>query len=278
MTAKSIMIAIPALDHKVNIYITAWIARLLQRNADATHPHKYQIMMLPGVWPVTYARNLIVQQFLRSPATHLFFLDADQVPLGDCERMFDREEDIVSGSTYLLTTKDDKYLLVGNGFAHTGDEPGHFNPSRARIPADLYQLDASGTGCLLISRRVFEDPAMLAAEPAEDPAKPLTFFQMVSYPWGEVRVGEDLDFTWRAKKLGYSVVLDSTAVFDHTKEVSLGAMLTYAEGQCASLSSTSKQPASQLPTDDSSVPASSSKTNEPSEPSEPGLYETNGQH
>lgn len=274
MIAKSIMIAIPALDQQVNIYLTSWLTRLSARSADPSHPHKYQFIFLPGVFPVMYARNQIANTFLGSTATHLFFLDADQIPLEGCEQMFDLDQDLVTGTTYILTQNGPRYIMLGNAFEHVTDEREMFRPGIPNPPAEVFEADATGTGCLLVARRVFEDERMVVAT-CEDKKSPKVFFDMKLQPTGEVKLGEDIGFTWRAKQLGYSVVLDGRSRFDHSKTIGLGALLSYAEDKCASLSSILKQQASLQPTDDSSVLVSSSKTSETSELSAPEPSKTN---
>jgi hypothetical protein len=64
----------------------------------------------------------------------------------------------------------------------------------------------------------------------DDQAGPAVLFRTVSAPDGTVEVGEDVDFTWRARLLGYSVVLEGSIRCGHQKTVDLGQVEAWAAG------------------------------------------------
>jgi hypothetical protein len=61
-----------------------------------------------------------------------------------------------------------------------------------------------------------------------DGGGPPVLFRTLHDPDGTVDVGEDVDFTWRARQLGYRLVLDATVRCGHHKVVDLGQVEAWA--------------------------------------------------
>lgn len=117
---------------------------------------------------ITRARNALAHGFLKSPCTHLLFVDAD---IGfkpfDMVRMVQADKDIIAG---VYPKKDINWPAVGqaarNGipdkdlWRHTGDfviNVDNAPPEGFNVPTDQpFPVRNAGTGLMLIKRRVLE--------------------------------------------------------------------------------------------------------------------------
>lgn len=79
--------------------------------------------------------------------------------------------------------------IYWNGYKRVGDAYKEYEPKDG-----LQQVDAIGTGCFLIARRVFEHPDMQKGA-----------FTRKLYPDGRVEKGNDIMFCERAKEAGFEV-------------------------------------------------------------------------
>jgi len=123
--------------------------------------------------PISLARNLAVEEFLKSPATHLFFLDSDSVPKADIVlRLLQYDKPVTSG--WYLDRGGHGLPVVLRIIAKVMPkcmkclikEPKKFPDWRAyklgellTIPKEkktgLVKVDGVGAGALLIKREVF---------------------------------------------------------------------------------------------------------------------------
>jgi len=105
----------------------------------------YSFEMPGGESMITRARNNAVARFLKSPATHLFFIDSDQTfDADDVLRMIACGHDLVGA---LIPMKQLETAYVFNA------ETGTFRPDEhGCVPAA-----AVGTGFMLVARRVIEE-------------------------------------------------------------------------------------------------------------------------
>lgn len=165
------------------------------------------------------ARNQVVDAFAKSGDEWLWFVDTDMVFPPDT---LDR----------LLATAETSGARIVGGLCHTSEaKPVMFRllnddleSERVTTWADgqVVEVDATGTGCLLIHRGVFaamkERFAMLPSG-AENP-----------YPWfvdgmtsrkGDP-FGEDTAFCIRARSLGERIVVDTGVRIGHIKQAIIG--------------------------------------------------------
>ena len=176
--------------------------------------HNTKILMTGQ--PVDKARNLIVKKFLEYNSPFLFFLDTD-VCLGRIEIINGREE-VVSDRDALIkmidcATKNNIDILTGIYYRRSDPPvPGIYKyfpdmkpaPGHKPImdyPFDrLFEVDAVGAGCLLVSRKVFE---------------------VVPRPWflfGDVdfnEFSEDFAFNHKAEKYGFKTICMPTIQCKH---------------------------------------------------------------
>lgn len=166
----------------------------------------YEIMVsYPASKPITNNRNMIVQKFLAiKDADYLMMIDADIIPTPDILNLVDFEKDIITPlmfvqqkgtliPLYLRRNKDGIYD-AGNYLEETG----------------LQEVDATGTGCIVIKREVLEK--------VEHP------FENVYDRDGIKKLGNDFNFCKKAKELGFKVWVHLDYVADHISSASLREM------------------------------------------------------
>ena len=149
------------------------------------------------------ARNEITRQAIDAGCEYLWMIDTDQTyPEDTLPKLLAHNVDICGASvhsrwepyrTFMLRGEPGKYLHVGDEVAYSGD---------------LVEVDATGTGCLLIKTSVFEK---------------------IPYPWFEFSrtedgkpVGEDINFCSKARKAGIKVHVDSSIEVGHLAVINIG--------------------------------------------------------
>lgn len=173
---------------------------------------------------ITNARNEITAKFLAHPEQPdwLWFIDTDMVFQPDVlDRLVDAahptERPVVGALCFSFQNgsyaRPTMYLLRDDGRVGV----------RWEYPRDqLVEVDATGTGCLLIHRSVLE--AMTASD--KWPA---------AYPWfmeshlGETPVSEDITFCIRARSIGFPVHVDTAIKVGHEKTLVLDESVYLAQ-------------------------------------------------
>lgn len=116
---------------------------------------------------ITRARNALVQQFLKSPCTHLFFIDADiRFEPGEAKMMVDADKDVICG---IYPKKEINWTAVRNAIkAGVPDDQLKFHTGSFVVNLVNYQgavtvpvnapveIWEGGTGFMMIKREVFE--------------------------------------------------------------------------------------------------------------------------
>ena len=234
---EHILIALLTFKDSVNVSFLWWVDQLRSLNIDESHPRTYEVMYIPGLRPVSYARNIAVTNFLKNPtADRLWFIDDDLVPTENSIKIFDSDADIVSGLYWLLLMKEGKPTLSTAIYDKVSGGFDQINPKNRLIGQDIIPIDAAGTGTLLIKRRVLEDVRMLnssqyiSAEGQLTELKPeeaLPIFRTLHRTNGSEERSEDIDFVWRAKQLGFQCECVLDARFYHKKEVLIDWLVGY---------------------------------------------------
>lgn len=151
--------------------------------------------------PMAYARNVCVERFLESDASHLLFIDADTLPTVDALKLLvDAEKQAITGVYYTQKQDSDgtpKFVTVVARRYPEGLRP-------ISEGFGIERIHASGGGCLLLEREVF---------------------RKVEFPWFEDRSWGDQrgDFLF-CKKLedaGIEMYAHFGIVCRHRKEVDL---------------------------------------------------------
>jgi len=161
-------------------------------------PPQSAIIFLAGM-PFDHARNSACQQVLQSGFTWLFFLDDDVIPPPNViPTLMSRGKDIISGLYYRRADPIMPVML-----ADTKPKPSFITNFQ---PGSIVEADMVGAGCLLIHRRVLE------RVPAPK------FEWLIDYDGvhtdrnipEDTRCSEDFAFCRKAKKLGFSVSVDTS--------------------------------------------------------------------
>lgn len=161
--------------------------------------------------PTSSNRNLTARNFRYSDwqADFLLMIDADQSPRGDfLEWVFKGHDVVIFPTPIWKPTIKDENPIVWN--LQVDDDKEWIAP-RLPNPLDVEALDVrgGGTGMILINRKVIEHPAMRWP------------FRDVFDDDGVRTSGHDLEFCYRAKELGFSVVAAIPVYSGHYKTVDL---------------------------------------------------------
>ena len=209
LAGKKLFIGIPAYDHKVSLKQAISLMRFAQQ--APAHGIDVSIGSICGCSVVSRARNLLVQDFLESDATELFFVDADiNFQPEDVFRLMawvsEPNIGIAAGipcarkseKTYIVTLDDDNDQVVMN----------HMGLVRAKRVA---------TAFMMIKRKVIEDliernPQWKYHDSRSERDLSAVFDFMVK---DNTYVGEDYLFCDRAREIGYEVWVDPTIKLGH---------------------------------------------------------------
>lgn len=161
---------------------------------NITYPHKK---------PITNNRNHIVQKFLaRKEFDYLMMIDDDIIPPPNIMKLLDFNKDIIVPLMFVM--QEGKVLPLYLKQA----KDGQLEFNREYLDKQgLVPVDATGTGCIIISRRVLE--AM------KHP------FRNEYDSDGIKKLGNDLSFCNRARKLGFQPYIHLDYVADHHSVASL---------------------------------------------------------
>jgi len=144
--------------------------------------------------PIHEMRNTITMRALSMDCTHLIFLDADMVyPPDTITKLVSHDKDVCGALTFKRWPNFEPLLFEGDPYKMTLIDP---------IPDGLCKVTATGTGCLLINTRVFDE---------------------LKYPWFYFSkntdnggpVGEDINFCYDAGKAGFEIFVDCAIRTEH---------------------------------------------------------------
>jgi GT2 family glycosyltransferase len=155
---------------------------------------------------VDKARNVVVDRFLASGREWLLSVDTDIIlPACVVTRLMSRRQPLIGA---LINVNEDKpFPQIYHRIADVGAEPfGVFQIQQEYEPGELIRADATGAGCMLIHRDVFE------AIPGRPPCR---WFQHEAI--GLEIYGEDFTFCKRAKVAGFQLYIDTAVHAGHIK-------------------------------------------------------------
>jgi hypothetical protein len=153
--------------------------------------------------PISYNRNHIVQKFLaQKEYDYLMMIDSDIIPPPNIMKLLDFGKDIIVPLMFVM--QEGKVLPLYLKQA----KDGQLDFDRDYLEKQgLVSVDATGTGCIILSRKVLE---------------------AVKYPFrneydsdGIKKLGLDFNFCLRAKKLGFQSYVHLDYVADHHSTCSL---------------------------------------------------------
>jgi hypothetical protein len=271
---KSIFIATPMFGGQCNYMYMISLINLLNRLGQAGIPAMFEIAANESL--ITKARNILVEGFLKSNATHLLFLDAD---LGfdpdDVMRMIQQDKDIIGGQ---YAKKKINWEVVKNVVNMNPNIPGHsinavvaestFKPVGEVMTFNInepVEVESIATGLMLVKREVFEKMAKELPEieiisggsETMDPKtmtritdphrKAHAYFDVSIDPETRAYTSEDFTFCKRWRQLGGKVFLApwtrTVHVGTYEYVCDLAAVATFAQGPVPELQ---KQPANDV--------------------------------
>lgn len=169
----------------------------------------YQIYLeMPSDRPIENNRNMIVQRFLKSDADYLIQIDNDNVPpenpLKLISLMKEQNIDILSCPVWIYQHK-----LILNIYKLDKTD-GMLVPVDPEKEKGLIEIDATGTGILLTSRKVLE----VIKKP----------FERKYDENGIEELGQDLYFSRKAKNAGFKIFSHLNYISKHYKLIDLGIL------------------------------------------------------
>ena len=171
---------------------------------------RFIIEVLP-VWnrrPVTYARNFLVKEFLDNPVfsecQYLLMVDSDMSTTPNILELALYDKPIIGSLTFMV--KEGQIVPIamrrqGVGYSVVSPLP----------PNALVEVDATGTGCLMIRRDAFA----LLKRP---------FFEYVLDEDGLVQLGNDFYFCMKAKEAGLPIFIHTGYMTAHDQTVNITDM------------------------------------------------------
>jgi len=228
-----VMVGIPTLSGKIPIDLMQGL-----HDAMASTGHSVLLHYERGSTPVDLARNKICKQFLETDCDALWMIDDDTIPPANFAELLSVDADIVTPIIVGAQPMPDGRLGLFN-VAYIQNPAGDWRTMDWEVrDTGVMDIDAAGTGCILIKRAVIEDPRMrlpghfvdvFGKDRVLEETDPPALFEIKRKPNGEWLSGEDLTFCDRAKKLGYSIRLHTGVVCGHIKEVDLKSILLVAD-------------------------------------------------
>jgi hypothetical protein len=241
-----VFIAVPCMDSAIGVNVHNMIVAAAMANANPDSGFYFEWDQSNGRKPVEYARNLLTRRFLETTCEWLYFVDTDMLPP---ENPFDLirsatlgDFDIVVGQALSFrhkTARESEGMKLC-AFIYNDHEKG-FRPVQPGPRERIKPCDAAGTGCMVIHRRVLEDPRLhldpdyVGLDGAlhslnDDDYKSTAdwapaLFRTIRRPNGHALRGEDIDFTWRATQLGYRLAIDLGVRFGHLKRIDIDQAL-----------------------------------------------------
>ncbi len=212
MEDASVVLAVPHTGNWAGYFVDTVLAlRKAQRSSLIRVENK----------PVDVARNMLARGFLENPtATHIFFMDSDQIfPVDALERLLSRGKDVIGGTYFARTENPIPHVYeFGRDNPETGARyyrsmckefaawtkahPEVYGSPKANVfpdtPDSLIRCDALAAGCLLVSRRVFE-------------TIPFPWFEC----WPQSAAGEEFGFCQKARDYGFEVWADFSVQCAH---------------------------------------------------------------
>jgi len=232
---EHILLAPSAGDRRYSDGLLGFIASALNKNSDPYSPHRFSTVIASNIRGYAAMRNFCADRFLKSNCSRLWFLDDDIMPPLNIFQLLETDADICVAPYPFIGNMRPVYLHYADPVSMTGlVEP----------KSDGKALDVTGVGmgCTLIRRVVLEDTRMrystkyIASNGKEMDQKdekgslpPIFRFHLK--PDGQAELGEDFDFSMRAKRLGYSVKVRPDIPCDHLKRIGLNEARKIVEDQ-----------------------------------------------
>jgi len=209
---QSVLISIPT--SPANPYIHKGVVRVLPGlYADKRYRVK---VIFPSHNPFENNLHHIVKDFVAGKFDYWLSIDSDNPPLRNPLDLIVLDKDIMGLPTPVVHFDDD----------HLGDRPVYWNAYKYVLDKDGYKpyepmtglqrVDAIGTGCFIVAKRVFQNREMLKAP-----------FARVLNEDGTVERGNDIAFCERATNQGFEIWAHFDYTCQHFNEVEVNEMVQH---------------------------------------------------
>lgn len=160
--------------------------------------------------PEDDARNGIVERFLQDStrSTHLMMIDDDIIPPPNALQMVLHGKAIVSAVVFTWKDGEPLALLMKWDAEEEGYKQDKSAIEKLNSGERLVTVDATGTGCFVAKREVYENLIT-------------NHFRFQYDSRGRLICGEDFDFYQKVKKLGYSVWVDGAVICGHVGQINI---------------------------------------------------------
>jgi hypothetical protein len=207
LKGRSLFIAVPAYDGKLNIKTAFALAQLMPK--AMSFGINVFLSDMSGCSIITMARNSLVNEFLKTDATDMLFIDSDVVVTpDDVLRLLAQHSgrDVTAGM-YPRRASDKRFFLDMHY-----DETGNLV-----FDGSLLKVNRVGTGFMMISRDIIE--RLIAAHPEwryENKDGNGTVASVFDFTIKDGKfVGEDYLFCDRVREIGGSVWVDVDISLPH---------------------------------------------------------------
>jgi len=160
-------------------------------------------------------RNRVVKKFLETKSDWLLMIDSDEVLTTEAfdkliEVAHEKDRPIVAGLVFASFDTGEPYPMpLPTIFL---DAPEGFLPLHKYDKDSVFQVDAAGTGCLLVHRSVLE-----AMRENADEHQGTDWCWFWDGPINGDWIGEDLQFCRRVRSLGFPIYVHTGAILPHSK-------------------------------------------------------------
>jgi len=162
---------------------------------------KYEIMLsYPTNKPITFNRNEIVKDFLKTDCEYLMMVDDDIIPPLSILNLADFQKPIISGLCFAFT----KGMIVPLGLIRRADGEYHIPDFKGN--EGLMKIDSVGTGCIIIRRDVLEKQWWIENG---------GWFKNEYDKTGYKVEGNDLSFCRKAQDLGFDIYVHTDYPCSH---------------------------------------------------------------
>lgn len=171
---------------------------------------RYSIRIeLPSARPYENNLNQIIRTFLDGKYDFWLSIDTDNAPIKNPLDLIELNKDIIGLPTPIwhFTNKKKERPIYWNGYDYVSEDHAY----REHLPREgLQKVDAIGTGCFLIARRVFLDPDLQIG----------AFIRKLNMD-GSVDRGNDISFCERARNKGFEIYCHYDYPCNHFTELNL---------------------------------------------------------
>jgi hypothetical protein len=193
---KSIYLAVLN-QGEIRTDLTQVLNMLIQHESYRIH------LSYPTAKPISNNRNMIVSKFLATDCDYLMMIDSDIIPPMNILQLADFDKDIITPLMFVYQ----KGMLLPLFLKKNKD--GIYDVDNYLEKTGLQKIDATGTGCIIIKRKVLEHPALKYPFRNEYDAD------------GIKTRGLDLNFCSRAKEVGFDSWVHLDYLADHHSTLSL---------------------------------------------------------